>query len=98
MSVSVYREPVYECMSVTVYECIRMEAMKHDKATHPRYPTCSQMISTAYCILHIRARHLYITTHTHAKASNRSKCTQKTCMSHTLVALADMDVTELVCG
>ena len=49
-------------------------------------------------ILHIRARHLYITTHTHAKASNWNKCTQKTCMSHTLVALADMDVTELVCG
>ena len=31
-------------------EGIGMEAPKHDKATQPRYPTCSQMINTAYCI------------------------------------------------
>ena len=29
----------------------------------PRYPTCSQMINTAYCILHITGHHLHNFTH-----------------------------------
>ena len=37
-------------LQVLHVEGIGMEAPKHDKATQPRYPTCSQMINTAYCI------------------------------------------------
>ena len=91
-----YQDGVYECIGVTEYECIRMEAMKHDKATHPRYPTCSQMINTAYCILHIRPRHLYIQPQALMQKHPTEVNAQKRCMSHTLVALADIDVTELV--